>query len=219
MLFTRKNVQMHLAGCSYKTEAITDDVTGVIAAIRLSLEPLTPALAKELGPDIAAHCFTDKGQIRQEMTQLRCRIRPKPQKVTARMAADVDEHAVLRQVRFKYLTVAKRGEEQGEKTDKKNKKVSPQKEVLRVTLHGLVDMAEGSHRDFLGRRFGDTLFFTLEDEAQALPLETRETEDDEPADDDAGAALPLEDGKKKGKGKKKGPRLVKPADGADETKH
>src|SRR5688572_6280665 len=101
-------VSLHVAKVTMKTET-RNDVTTPVASVSLMLEPLTRALARELSPEIADHCFTKDGQIRPEVSQVKVRLRELQQFVTAKMAQDTDVHATLRHVRCVDLSISKRG--------------------------------------------------------------------------------------------------------------
>lgn len=207
-MFTSKDIRLHLNAANCRKETINND-TAIVAAVRWGLEPLTRRLAKELGPEVAEHCFTRQGKIRDEVTQMQFRVRIPPQSISVRMAEDVDEHAALRRVRFTKITVTKRGELKGGAVAKKGKKIAPQQVTLRVTIDALLELAEKTHRTFIAEMFGTTLFYTCEPEAGMLPFDgSAVPEPDEDAGDvlDDQAELELKPAKtpKLKKGKRRG---------------
>lgn len=169
-MFTSRFVRMHLQRCAIRTEPGEDETTFPVAAVSLAIEPLTWALAKELGPSIANHFFTNKGELRTEVANMVVKLRQIRQSITVHMAEDVAPHVVLRQVRIPRLSVILRGEHK-QKADRQGKKIAPQAPVLRASLGLLVDPAERSARDFLCAHIGATLFFTFDDEEKSLPFE------------------------------------------------
>jgi hypothetical protein len=195
-----------------------------VFAVALVLEPLTLALAKELGPDIAEHCFTRQGGVRDEMTRVQVRLREKPQQVIARMASDATASATLRHVRVPSITITKRGADKDEKLPNRKKKIAPQAVTLRATISCLVDPAEKVQREFLCRFINDWMLFTFDPEERDLFAEIRaeQTNDDDdgddelpelemtapPPDEEAGDVLDEQRARGRG-GKKRAPRLVK----------
>lgn len=158
-------------------------------SVGLVLDPLTLELARELGPEIAEHCFTRQGKVRREMKGVKVRLRDKTQAIAARMAVDTtDPHCILRHVRVPTLDITTPGPDDDD---------AP---VLRLkcTINCLVDPAEKTHRDFLCGFFGDFMLFTFEPEQQDLFAERRAAKAAmlPPPDPDAGDVL---DEQKKGK--------------------
>jgi hypothetical protein len=214
---------LHIAKAALKTEELKKDERFPVLGVGLVLEPLTPELARELGPDIAEHCFTRTGKIRREMTRVQVKLRDKPQAISVRMAVDTTEpHCTLRNVRVPALTITKRGIAKDETEGRKTKKIAPQAETLRCTISCLVDPAEKVHREFFCSYINDFMLFSFEPEERDLFAEMRAEsadDDDEDGDDDqpelqghapspdADAGDVLEEQKKGGKR----PRLKKAA--------
>jgi len=168
-----------------KTEERKKDERFPVFAVGLVLEPLTYDQAKQLGPEVLGHCFTNKQQIRELMSEVVVTVDQPEQILVARMAADVEENARLRHVRIKRIKITKRDLSGDSK--RKSKKVAPQQATLRATLECLVDSAEKTHRDFLCGFFARTMYFTFENEQEDLfagvytgDEENDDTEDDEP---------------------------------------
>jgi len=219
-MFTDKHVRMHVQKAVIKTEERKKDERFPVLAVALVLEPLTLHLAKQLGPDVAAHCFTPTKKIRDEMTKIEIRLREKEQALTVCMA-DVAPHCVLRQVRLTGLTIAKRVE--NDQVERKSKKVAPQGATLRLTLNCLIDPAERVHRDFFCSFIGSTFAFTFDPEERDLFVDVHTDEDDDddgdgeeqreleghapPANPDAGDVL--DEPTPKDKKKPGRPKLVK----------
>jgi hypothetical protein len=227
-MFTSENVRCHIAKCALRTEELKKDERSAVMSVGLVIEPLTYDLAKELGPEVAEHCFTNKGKVREQVTNVRVRLREKPQALTVKMAEDVSEPtAMLRHVRVTHITITKRGIENDQKEATKGKKIAPQAVTLRATVSCLVDPAERIHREFLCRYINDFLLFTFTPEQKDMFSEMREDDedagDDEPQqalgleartpDPDAGEVLDdqAEADRRTGKGTKPkaGPKLVK----------
>lgn len=172
-------VPLHIKSVTMATET-RNDVTSSIVKVGLVLEPLTRKLARELSSDIADHCFTKDGAIR-EIEQLTFKLREPQQHVAAKMATDVDVNTVLRHARPVGLTVTKRGEKDGDEAKTKSKKVSPGQPVLRARLDVLVDPNDAAVREFLMCRYGTTFYFEFQDEERQLDFGS----DDEGEDDEA----------------------------------
>jgi hypothetical protein len=150
--------------------------------------------------------FSKGGRIRGEVTRLQMRLKLPAQAIEMRMGEDTHPSAVLRQVRLSQFTITKRGEpKEGTPTKKKQKKVGPQKETLRLTVTALIDAAEQTHRDFLADYIGSTFFMTFKSEAPGLPLGGTVPGTDSDAGDvlDEQPDLELKD-EKKPRGKKGG---------------
>lgn len=173
-------VPLHIKSVTMATET-RNDVTSSIVKVGLVLEPLTRKLARELSSDIADHCFTKDGAIR-EIEQLTFKLREPQQHVAAKMATDVDVNTVLRHARPVGLTVTKRGEKDGDEAKTKSKKVSPGQPVLRARLDVLVDPNDAAVREFLMCRYGTTFYFEFQDEERQLDFGSDDNEDEEEAD-------------------------------------
>lgn len=65
------------------------------AEATLVIEPFTPALARELGEDIAAHLFTDDDEIRDELDAIDLRVRVGLQNVVVRRHEELEPCAIL----------------------------------------------------------------------------------------------------------------------------
>jgi hypothetical protein len=223
-MFTSKFVRMHVARAALRTEELKKDERFPVFAVGLVVEPLTRELALELGAEVAEHCFTRQGKVREQMTRVVTRVREKPQSITAHMAEDSPEpSAVLRHVRITSLTVTKRGVEADQKEARKGKKIAPQAVTLRATVTCLVDPAEKVHREFLCGFINDTFLFSFEPEQKDLFADMRaEAGDDADDDDDDQVALEflgnaadpaagdvLDDQKRADKKKPRGPKLVR----------
>lgn len=226
-MFKSRCLRCHVASATLKTEELKKDERFPVLAAKLVLEPLTLELAKELGAQMADHCFTKQGQIRDEMTSVQLRLREKPQIVTIQMAADATQMtAVLRNVRIPIITITKRELDPGEEGTQ-TKRVAPQAATLRVTISMLVDPAEKEHREFFCRHIHNWLLFSFDAEERDLFADLRAEDDDSDDDDgdeqgellaptpDPEAGDVLDDQRAldaaAGKGKKK-PRLVKGAE-------
>ncbi len=183
-----EDTQLHYTGATCKTETRGEDTTAV-TAVSLVLDSLTPELARDLSDEIEDICFTQRGQIRDEIRQLKIRLREPQQMVTVKMAVDVkDPHVVLRNVRIPSIRVTKRGEDPGEEVERKSKKVAPTGETLRCTLDCLMLPEQSAEvRKWLTMMPGKTFFFVFENEAKQLDFGP-ESDDDEDAEGEDGAA-------------------------------
>lgn len=206
-MFATRHIPMHLATTMLQLETVGPETRSPVAVVGLTLEPLTQALAREISPEVAEHCFTKSGKLRLEVRRLVIKNPTAAFAIEARMAADVAAHAVLRNVRIPTITISKRGEakeETGAKGKKKAKKVKPALEVLRASLRLLVGI---EHREFFCERFGDTLMFSFAPEAPSL-LDQPPANVPGMAD---GAGDVLDEQRELGLKKPKGPRLVRGA--------
>lgn len=178
-MITLRDVRFHLQRVRYAIEEVNDQ-RWTAAQISLGLEPLTPAIAEALGHDIKSHCFDAKGKIRKDFTRVDFRLRMPRQVATVKMAPDVQTHIELRQVGLSSVTVTKRGEAKSAKeVGKKERKVAPQGETLRLTLSIVVSLADREPREFLAARFADTMFWSFVDELRSLPFEPKPGDDEE----------------------------------------
>ena len=118
------------------------------AAVALVLEPLTPALARELGDEVYQHLFNGEGVVRPEVTEITFQPRPgtKLQAVTVRAAPDAPGASVLQTVTIDGYKVSK---------------PDPDKPRLKVTIAASYSLADRIHRSFTVDRFGTQAFFSF----------------------------------------------------------
>jgi hypothetical protein len=164
-----------------------------VFGVALALEPLTYELAKQLGPELLGHCFSEKRHIRDLMSEVTVEVDQPEQCLTVRMAQDVDPHCQIRQVRVRKIKITKRDtSEEGAST--KSKKIGPQQPTLRATLDCLVDSADKTHQQFLCGFFAKTMYFTFEPEQENLFTGVFTDGDDEDDDETPQPGLRLAGG-------------------------
>lgn len=144
--------------------------------VGLVLEPLTYELAKQLGPEVLSHCFTEKKAIHDLMSEVTINVDQPEQCLTVRMAEDVEEHCKLRQVRIRRIKITKRDTSDG--SGRKSKKVAPQQPTLRATLECLIDSAEKVHQKFLCDFFAKTMMFSFDPEQEDLFTHAHDEDED-----------------------------------------
>jgi len=128
---------------------------------------LTPALARELSPEIEDLCFTKRGAVRDEITNIEVRLREPQKMVTVKMATDSTPHIVLRHVRIPSVKFVKRGEDPEKEVERKSKKVAPAGETLRARFSALIlPENDATCRFLLQMAPGKTFFFEFEDEQE-----------------------------------------------------
>jgi hypothetical protein len=216
-MFTEEFVPLHVQKVGLKTEERKPDERFPVFGVGLVLEPLTSSLAKQLGPEVLAHCFTDKGAIREQMTEVTVELTQPEQCLIVRMAEDVAEHCRLRHVRVRRIKITKRDSSTDGGGARKSKKVGPQTATLRATFDCLIDSAEKVHQQFLCDFFAKTMYFTFEPEQENLftGVFTDDDDDDTPQpglrlagpptpDPDAGDVLDEQPAKRKRGRPKKG---------------
>lgn len=175
-------LSLHYTGSSNQTET-HDDVTTAVTHVKLVLDSLTPAVARSISPEVHDLCFTKDGQIHDSLSKVTVRLRKPQQAVTAKMAADVAAHVVLRHVRVPTLVITKRGEDKGEESARKSKKVAPTAETLRATLNCLMLPESNDVRAFLCQMAGKTFYFEFEPEEKQLDFGPDAEEQDDEEDE------------------------------------
>lgn len=183
MMFTDKYVPLHLQKVTLKTEERKKDERYPVFGVALVLEPLTYELAKQLGPELLGHCFSEKKHIRDLMTEVVVDVDQPEQCLTVRMAEDVDAHCRLRQVRVRRIKITKRDSSTDGNGERKSKKIAPQQPTLRATLDCLIDSAEKTHQQYLCDFFAKTMYYTFDPEQTDMFTGVHTDDGDE--DDDA----------------------------------
>jgi len=181
-------LSLHYTGSTNQTET-HDDQTTAVTHVKLVLDSLTPAVAKQISREVHDLCFTRDGQIHDSMSKVTVRLRKPQQAVTAKMALDVDAHVVLRNVRIPTMVITKRGEDKGEETARKSKKVAPTAETLRATLNCLMLPDSNEVRAFLCQMAGKTFFFEFQPEDKQLDFGPDPEDEEEDGDEDRQAPL------------------------------
>jgi hypothetical protein len=216
-MFTDEFIRLHIQKVTLRTEERKKDERFPVFAVGLVLEPLTYSQAKQLGGGVLNHCFTDKKQVRPEMTEVTVALNEPEQCLIARMAEDVEEDCRLRQVRVRKIKIAKR-DASDEAGERKSKKIAPRQPTLRATFECLIDSAEKVHQQFLCRFFAQTMYFTFQPEQgnlfTGIFTETDDDDDQGELEGHAPAADPdaadvLDDAKPSKRSR--GPKLVKKA--------
>ena len=167
-MFTDQFVPLHVKRVALKTEKRQGEEVFPVFSVGLSLEPFTYEHARQLGGEVLGHCFTNRQTIREQMAEVTVDVADPEQCLIARMAADVPEHARLRHVRIRKITITKRDLSADDGKKRKAKKIGPRQATLVAVLSCLVDSAEKSHRDFLCGLFAKTMYFTFEPEQENL---------------------------------------------------
>lgn len=222
-MFTDQYIRLHVAKVALRTEERKKDERFPVFAVGLVLEPLTYSQAKQLGAGVLGHCFTEKKQVRPEMSAVTVALNVPEQRLIVRMAEDVAENCRLRQVRVRKITISKRDASE-EGSERKSKKIAPQQPTLRATFECLIDSAEKVHQQFLCGFFAQTMYFTFSPEQENLftGIYTDDKDDEEDdkqreladvdaptPDPSAGDVLDEQKPAKKVKAARGGPKLVK----------
>jgi hypothetical protein len=130
------------------------------AAVTFVLEPFTPALAKELGDDVASHFYDRRGVVRPEFTRIGFQAQPgtRVQILTVRAAPDAPGTTVIKPVVIDSYEVTK---------------PDPEKERLKLTIAASFSLAEKTNRAFAIDRFGTGIYLTFQSAQGALDLGER----------------------------------------------
>ena len=198
-MFTSQ-LSLHYTGSTNTTEMIKDEPHAV-THVKLVLDSLTPAIAKEISREFHDTFFTKDGQIHDHVSQVNIRLREPQQALEFRMVEDMDPQVEMRNVRIPRVTVTKRGEEKDEEPARKSRKVAPTSATLRATLHCLMLPETSQAREFLCRQPGNTFLVDFGDENKQLDFGPDPEEDDDAIDEEQPELAEVVDA----------PRLVKPA--------
>lgn len=153
-----------------------DDRVARVAEATFVIEPFEPALARELGEDIAGHLYTDSDDIRDELEAIDLTVRVGVQRVTVHAHAELPAVASLAPVLVRDVSV-KRVE---------NEKLGV---WLAYSFVLAFDLTEKAARNFVLDHFGSTLLLTFARMDAPLPLGQ-----DEPRDDEARVTMTNERG-------------------------
>ena len=180
-MFTTQ-LSLHYTGSTNTTEMIKDEPHAV-THVKLVLDSLTPAIAKEISREFHDTFFTKDGQIHDHVSQVNIRLREPQQALEFRMVEDMDPQVEMRNVRIPRVTVTKRGEEKDEEPARKSRKVAPTSATLRATLHCLMLPETSQAREFLCRQPGNTFLVDFGDENKQLDFGPEPDDDDDDAAD------------------------------------
>lgn len=159
-MFISQHVPTLFKRCTLKIVETDDELTRVAEGACV-IEPFTPALARELGEDIAGHLFTDEDQIRPELKGIDMRVRVPLQRVRASRHPEL-EPVVLESVIVKDCKVARVEDSKA------------LREWLAFTFTLVFNLSDRITREFVVHNFGSALHLTFE------PMQ-RELLDDVPA--------------------------------------
>lgn len=189
----RTQLSLHYTGSTNTTEMIKDEPHAV-THVKLVLDSLTPAIAKEISREFHDTFFTKDGQIHDHVSQVNIRLREPQQFIEFRGAKDMNPEVEMRYVRIPRVTVTKRGEEKDEEAPRKSRKVAPTSATLRATLHCLMLPETSQAREFLCRQPGRTFLvdFASEDEQLDFGPEPDGDDDNDVADEEQ-PELPQDD--------------------------
>lgn len=142
----------------FKNAKLTvNDENERFAAVIFVLEPFTPALAHELGEEVASHFYDSRGVVRPEFTKIDFRTQPgtRVQYLTVRAAPDAIGTTVIKPVVIDSYEVTK---------------PDPEKERLKLTIAASFSLAEKTNRAFAIDRFGTGIYVTFENAQRSLDL-------------------------------------------------
>lgn len=127
------------------------------AAVTFVLEPFTPALAHELGDEVANHMYDSRGVVRPEFTKIGFQTQPgtRVQNLTVRAAPDAPGTTVIKPVVIDSYEVTK---------------PDPEKERLKLTISASFSLAEKTNRAFAIDRFGTGIYVTFQNAQLDLGL-------------------------------------------------
>lgn len=182
-MFTDKFTRLHVAKVTLKTEERKKDERFPVFGVALVLEPLTYDQAKQLGPEVLSHCFTEKKAIHDMMSEVVVDLDEPEQCLTVRMAEDVEPNCQLRQVRIRRIKITKR-DASGDTGTRKSKHVAPQQPTLRATLDCLIDSAEKVNQQFLCGFFAQDMYFSFDPEQKNLFTGVYTDDDSEDGEDE-----------------------------------
>lgn len=107
-MFTTPNLPSLLKRVTFKlVEVPGADTKQRVADVAAVLDPFTPALAHELGEDVAAHLFDEDDDLLPHVRDIRLDVPPLLQRVTVRFAPDLPVDAVFDEVTLRSLQVTR----------------------------------------------------------------------------------------------------------------
>lgn len=147
-MFASAHIPTLFKRCTLKLVEVEDEVKRVAEGACI-IEPFTPALARELGEEIAGHLFTDEDSIRAELKGIDMRVRVPLQRVKAARHADLTP-AVLENVIVKDCKVARVED------------TKALREWLAFTFTLVFDLSDRITREFVIHNFGSAMHLTFE---------------------------------------------------------
>jgi hypothetical protein len=173
MLFSNPNVLMVLSRVSLRRVELGDQIKRLVRAV-WTIDPLPPALARNLSAELHGHLFTRDGKPKLDVARVQIKLDAGLQRVRPKMAVDVEPHCLLEPVLFTAAIATRKDD------------------GFQLALHAELDAADPVVREFVLARFGDGMFYHFEDQHPRLafgePSPASAPAEEVPAD-----ALELED--------------------------